>query len=203
MPNAEALREIIPVLRELEQADRFHMAEWARGDVNPNAADWTQCGTQFCLAGAKAAYDGWKPQYRIETVYDSSKGEHVDRAVATGSFVRAEDQATVHDRWSSLARDPENIATRAFELTAHQAHFLFYATHISRVDDMVRRMEWLIAGRNPDDFPMDWISEEEEHADEDGYDGSANDDPCTCTDCMDQDSDECEGDCGDDQCPHC
>lgn len=193
MPNAQALREIIPVIRELDQADRFYMSEWARGHVNPNAADWTQCGTQFCLAGAKAAYDGWKPQYEIKTIRDRKTHQWVQRAFATGRFVQAEDQATVHDRYDERAADPEDIAREAFHLSHHEVQFLFYATHISRVEDMVRRIEWLINGKDPSDFPPQWEDEERAHADEDGYSDDEDDEDEAEDEADDEDDEDDDG----------
>lgn len=167
MVNARALREIVPVLRELHQADRFYMAKWVSGTVNPNAADWTGCGTQFCLAGAKAAFDGWVPQYEFGMVWDDKLNGYERQPIATGMMVRPEHQAHSHDTDDDEACGPDELAREAFDLDDEEAQFLFMATHISRVDDMVRRIEWLIEGNVLDDFPDEW--EERAHSEEDGY----------------------------------
>lgn len=170
MPNTAALREIIPVLRQLHQAERFYMAKWVSGTVNPNAADWTECGTQFCMAGAKAAFDGWVPQYEFGMVWDDKLNGYERQTIATGMMVRPEHQADSHDPDDDEAHDPGDLAREAFDLDPEQVQFLFMATHISRVDDMVRRIEWLIDGDSPNDFPEEWEDEEKAHAEEDGYD---------------------------------
>lgn len=207
MPNAEALREIIPVLRALEQADRFKMSEWASGSVNPNAADWTQCGTQFCLAGAKAAFDGWRPQYEMVEAYNRKTDTYEMVPRATGRFVRPEHQATSHSRHDTGTHEADRIARVAFGLDMEEAQFLFMATHISRVDDLVRRIEWLINGGEPEDFPLAIRDEEKRHAEEDGFDSSDESEQLVGYrdgyDDEDEDGDECDGDCAEDQCPHC
>lgn len=164
--NAQELVEFIPVLRELDAQERFEMRMWANGLVNPNAADYTECGTQFCAAGAKAAVDGWRPQYEPFRRWDAKKQKHVDVAVATGKFVRPEHR-DITDFESPLARDAQAIASEAFNLDERQATFLFHGTHISRVVDLVRRIQWLIDGEHVENYPEALIDLEHRHGAED------------------------------------
>lgn len=166
--NAQALIDIIPVLRELDDQGRFDMGMWAEGVVNPNADSYTECGTQFCLAGAKAAVDGWRPQYRLERRWDHLTDTDVltGKAIATGKFVRPENRH-ITDEDSPLAQSARDIAMKAFGLDDDQAMFLFHGTHISRVTDLVRRIQWLIDGERPDTYPQALIELERRHGAED------------------------------------
>lgn len=165
--NRKALRDIIPVLRRLDAEGCFNMRKWAIGPVNPNAADYTECGTQFCLAGAKAVADGWRPQYEMHDIYaDSGTGSARNVPVATGKFVRPENR---HDSYylSPNARFAKDIAKEAFGLDDDHMHFLFYGDHITRVEDLVGRIEWVIGGNRPLHYPARCIAAEVRHADED------------------------------------
>lgn len=161
MPDINALREIIPVLYELERQERFYMSSWASGIVNPNAHTITECGTQFCMAGAKARYDGWLPMMRQTWVGDKQVW------TATGHFIKADEAELRFSGRHDIGQDAESIARRAFGLSDDQAHFLFYGTHISRVSDLVRRIEWIIEGNHPSEFPDAFVDEEHRHAEAD------------------------------------
>lgn len=169
--NVDALRAIIPVLYELEAADRFFMDSWASGLVNPAAADWTDCGTQFCMAGAKAAVDGWRPQYAVRDVWHHGLRRSVRRPVATGFFVPPEHRHEDPGEDVRWAQSAERIARDAFGLNDAQTVFLFYATHITRVADLAARIEHVAAhphDENPrDSFPGAQRAVEAEHARED------------------------------------
>ena len=168
--NAQALTDIIPVLRELDAQDRFDMRAWANGVVNPNAADYTECGTQFCLAGAKAVLDGWRPQYQAMKRFDYKLGGYVPvpnaAVLATGKFVRPENRH-ITDEDSPLAHLASAIAAEAFALDRGQMEFLFHCTHVSRVTDLVRRIQWLIDGESPRTYPQALITLERAHEAED------------------------------------
>lgn len=166
--NAQALLDIIPVLRELDDQGRFDMRLWAEGAVNPNAADYTECGTQFCLAGAKAAVDGWRPQYAVQKVYNEKLNEYVKtgKLMATGLFLRPEHRHITNTQ-APEARCAVNIAAEAFALDRGQVEFLFYGTWISRVTDLVRRIQWLIDGEHWSTYPQELIELELAHGGED------------------------------------
>lgn len=163
--NREALCDIIPVLRQLDAEGRFNMRQWADGPVNPNAASFTECGTQFCLAGAKAAVDGWRPQYEKRNVY-GTLGFARSVPVATGKFVLPENRHD-QDYLSQDARSAKDIAKEAFGLDDDHMHFLFFGYHITRVEDLVGRIEWVIGGNRPLHYPAQCIAAEVRHADED------------------------------------
>lgn len=159
--NTEALLGIVPILYVLEDQERFNMSHWAAGRVNLNADSVTECGTQFCVAGAKARHDGWVPVIREEFL----DGESV--WVATGDFVPYADRHLRYREESESHRDAEGIAQDAFELDDDQSVFLFHCTHVSRVSDLERRIQWLVDGSSPGEFPDLFVDEERRHASED------------------------------------
>ena len=162
MANRDALLEIIPVLYELERQNRFYMSSWASGIANPNAHTITECGTQFCMAGAKAAYDGWLPILEERTREDGTK-----LWIASGGFVPADQQAERFSSMSPFARDAESIAITAFDLDSSQAQFLFFGTHISRVSDLEQRIRWIADGNNLNEYPEEFYELEHAHARQD------------------------------------
>lgn len=173
MVNTRALEEIIPVLRELEAIEKFNMSNWIDGVLNPNADTVTTCGTQFCMAGAKAYIDGWLPQWELSPrrvpIPNDPEGrtEVIEVRVSTGEFLPADRPDLLGQPDADEERDAESISTEAFELDYDYEHtvFLFHGTHITRVADLERRIRWVIDNpkRHVCNFPSEWITEEREH----------------------------------------
>lgn len=65
MPDAQKIRETLAVARE--NIARLDMSSFARGKVNPDAADWRECGVAFCIADG-AASSTVCVQWRTRTV---------------------------------------------------------------------------------------------------------------------------------------
>ena len=158
MVNKAALLEMIPVMRKLAADNRFNMGLWAQGPVTPDAESYHECGTTFCFAGAKAAFDGWRPQYR--KVYEMNRDSHPwltpdMKFIASGDFVRPEDRHV--GPISGFDEDDrihaaEDIAAEALDLGRDQAVFLFYATWLTHVEDLVLRIEFIADGGVPDEY---------------------------------------------------
>lgn len=175
MVNARELEEIIPVLRELEEAEKFNMSYWAEGILNPNADSVTTCGTQFCMAGAKAYYDGWLPQWEpiIKHVRNpkTRKFEEITIKRATGEFLDPDDAAMLGHPGCDEEVNAETIGIDAFELRSELGHveFLFHGTHITRVEDLERRIRWVI--EHPTaytrEYPAEFFQLEKRHQCED------------------------------------
>jgi hypothetical protein len=136
MANAVKLRETVAVIRQ--NLHRWRQWDYASGRVNPDAKDWTECGTSFCLAGWRCAMDGLRPMTNgiIDPQTWNEYPDEVDDATF-GFYDPADPDKDL------IA--PYYHAMDSFELNDEQAMYLFlYMTH--DIDAFEARVEEVIAG---------------------------------------------------------
>jgi hypothetical protein len=151
MANKRVLLEAKRVIQE--NVERWDQDVWASGEVNPNAIDYTECNTSFCLAGWINRLNGWLPEYedgeipaqRADGSYVLGEDEHVTwktAKMATGKFYRADDP---EDVWPA-----QDVATQLADLTPWQSSVLFLS-FTDDVDEMSRLIDEVIRAGDDDD----------------------------------------------------
>lgn len=123
MANITKARETLAVIRA--NPHRLNMGVWVSGDVNPNATNWSECGTTLCFAGWQALLDGLRPECYPGSVKPT--GDFFDK---NGEVICPEDHAMV-----------------SLELTDEQADAIFYRTQIADIDDLEWVVETVMLGR--------------------------------------------------------
>jgi hypothetical protein len=136
MANAVKLRETVAVIRQNQH--RWLQASYASGKVNPDAKDWTECSTSFCLAGWRCVMDGLQP-LTIGIIDPLCVDE--DPADADDATFGFYDPA---DPTKDLIA-PYYHAMNSFELTEEQANYLFLYMTLD-IDAFEARVEEVIAG---------------------------------------------------------
>jgi hypothetical protein len=136
MANAVKLRETVAVIRQ--NLHRWRQEGYASGKVNPDAKDWTECGTSFCLAGWRCVMDGLRP-LTIGIIDPLCVDEYPEDADDAGfGFYDPADPTK-----DCIA--PYFHAMCSFELNDEQASYLFLCmTH--DIDAFEARVERVIAG---------------------------------------------------------
>lgn len=131
MANAEKLWESFDdILAHRELWDQDHYID--AGSIDPNARNWTECGTTQCIAGFRCLRDGLRPVIR-QHYSDVRESRYI---------------AIVNSQGESV--DPRWHAARQFELDCEEQRALFnYYTDDTA--ELKERIQEIIDGKYRDD----------------------------------------------------